>query len=525
MSSPATLLSVVCYGIQDSRLLTPKGQPNINHYAKVLKKTTRWAAQWIRVDFDGEPQLGKKNTCTIPRKGELLSQLTLVVTMPDIATVQQNAQKACPPGTFLGPKFGWTNSLGHALVSLAEFDIGGVNVDTFDGTYMEIRDELYESNQSVRSKNRMIHRVANGFNASSIGSEPTTCYVPIPFWFSQNIYENALPLDALSADAVQVHITLRPASQLYYSDARFDPRNPFPPTPVSQDTCSQNATLANAQFFKANPDGKITFYKINQKQKLEGISGEIIPGYQMAATFNLQDAYLLCEYISLEEYEATLFRSNMLEYRVEQHYIVPPVDTQGGQNIRVQLPYSNPVKEIQWVCQNPEVSNYNSWFLFTRDMYSAETYPDEWWNIPWWPDAVLTASDSSLPAFRNANSEPIEGAELTFSNIKRFSHLNSPSLFRSLLPMIHYRKAPLFNRYIYTFPFALSPGASDDKSLGAFYNPRGFSNFDKLPKKELNLTMKRDSSGTFPNLTIRAYVTTWNVFRVYGGRGVMLFAY
>jgi hypothetical protein len=528
MSSPATLLSVVCYGVQDSRLITPRGQPNINHYVKVFKKTTRWAAQWIRVDFDGTPDLGKRNTCTIPRKGELLSQITLVVTMPDIATVQQNAKKACPPGSFIGPNFGWTNSLGHALISLAEFDIGGVNVDRFDGRYMEIYDELYESNQSVRAKNRMIHRVANGFNASSIGSEPgnpTICYVPIPFWFSKNEYENALPIDALSADLIQVNITLRPVNELYYSDARYDSRNPFSQASVMQDTCSDTATMANSKFYRANPDGNITLYKIDPTQGITGISGEVIPGYQMAGNFNLQDAYLLCEYISLEEYEATLFRSNMLEYRVEQHYIVPAHETQSGQNVRIQLPYSNPVKEIHWVCQNSDVKKYNSWFLFTREMYSAETYPEEWWKIPWWPDAVLTSSDASLPAFRNAYSEPIEGVELTYNNIKRFSHQSSPSIFRSLLPIIHYRKAPLFNRYIYTFPFALAPGANDDKSLGAFYNPRGFSNFDKLPKKELHITMKRDSSGNFPNLTIYTYVTTWNVFRVFGGRGVMLFAY
>jgi hypothetical protein len=37
--------------------------------------------------------------------------------------------------------------------------------------------------------------------------------------------------------------------------------------------------------------------------------------------------------------------------------------------------------------------------------------------------------------------------------------------------------------------------------------------------------MKKDNNGNYPNLTVYAYVTTWNVFRVFGGRGVMLFAY
>jgi hypothetical protein len=239
MSSPATLLSVVCFGLQDTRLLTPRGQPDIKNYVKVLKKTTRWAAQWIRVDFDGQPNFGKRNSCTIPRKAELLSQITLVTTMPDIATPQINAQKACSPDKpFIGPKFGWTNSLGHSLINLLEFDIGGVNVDTMDGRFLEVYDELYESGPTIRAKNRLINRVPNGFNQSSLGQDPvnpTTNYVNLPFWFSRGNYENALPIDALSADQIQVHITLRPASELYYTNARADPRNPGyePPCPAN----------------------------------------------------------------------------------------------------------------------------------------------------------------------------------------------------------------------------------------------------------------------------------------------------
>jgi hypothetical protein len=326
----------------------------------------------------------------------------------------------------------------------------------------------------------------------------------------------------MSADSIQINFTFKTVNQLFYSDARLDPRNP--PIPPSTSVTS-TPPLANAVFYRANPNGNLVLYSMNKDQQNEGITGEVIPDIKMPAVFALQDTYLLCEYISIEENEAVALRSGMIDYRVEQHYIVAPQTTNSGQNVRVSLPFSNPVKEISWVFQRPEVANYNSWFLFTRELHSAAVQPTSWWQIPWWPDAVITTTDTALPAFRNAFSEPMQGSELTFSNIIRFSHQNSPSCFRSLLPIIHYRKAPLFNRYIYTFPFALSPGARDDKSLGSFYNPRGFSNFDKLPKKEMLFTMKSDTANSRPNLNVHAYVTTWNVFRVFGGRGVMLFAY
>ena len=526
MSSPATLLSVVCYGLQDQFLLTPKGQPNIKNYVKVLVKTTRWASQLVRVDFDGQPGFGRRFTCTIPRKAELLTQATLVVTMPDIYTPQQQAEASCPPGmTVIGPKYGWTNSLGHAMIDLVEFDIGGVNVDRMDGRYLELYDELNEPNQAIRAKNRMIHRIANGFNASSIGHDPTptVAYVPLPFWFSKKDYEMALPIDALSADALQLHVTLRPLNQLYYTDARLDSRNPgFRP---GTDVEGAMYPLTGGSFYRFNQDAPGQVFSLDPAQELNGISGELIPDIKMPLNYEIGDTYLLCEYISVEEAEAVALRSSALDYRVEQHYIVPPQFTQRAQNVRVRLPYSNPVKDIIWVAQRPDVANYNAWFLFTRDLYSPALTPADWYSIPWWPDAILTTSDQAQPAFRLAYSEPIRGAKLSFGSITRFEHLNSPSLFRSIIPLLHYRKAPLFNRYIYVYPFGLAPGASDDKSMGPSYNVRGFSNFDKLPKKELQIEMIPDRDGSFLDLTIYAYVTIYNVFRVFGGRGVMLFNY
>jgi hypothetical protein len=526
MSSPATLLSVVCYGLQDTRLLPPKGQPDIRYYAKVLKKTTRWAAQTIRVDFDGQPDFGRKVTCTIPRKAELLTQVTLVVTMPDIYTPQQNARSTVTSGKFQGPSFGWTNSLGHAMIALVELDIGGVNVDRFDGVFMEMHDELYEPITAIRSKNRMINRVANGFNERSIGysATPTVCYINIPFWFSRGDYAQALPIDALTADSIQIHITFRPISQLYYTPSRQDPRTVgFNP---AFDVSGNMPPILNSPFYLADPLASTRVFRINPNNQNTGIGGVIMPGYKMPSVLPMGDAYLLLEYISLEETESVAIRSSQIDYHVEQHYIVPVQATQRALNVRLRLPYSNPTKDIMWALQRPEAQLYNAWFLFTREFYDySKVNPWEWWNQPWWPNAVITSGDQHVPAFRYAYSEPILGATFGYGNMTRFTHETSPSFFRSFLPLIHYRKAPVFDRYIYVYPFGLAPGARDDSSLGPAYGPRGASNWEKLPKKEMRIVMNPDTAGNYPDLNIYSYVTSWNVFRVFGGRGVMLFGY
>jgi len=82
----AALLRVVYGGIQDARFITQKAQPNIRFFVKAFIRAGRFTTQWVRLDFDTLPTLGNTSTITLPRKGQLLSRLYLVTTMPDIGT-------------------------------------------------------------------------------------------------------------------------------------------------------------------------------------------------------------------------------------------------------------------------------------------------------------------------------------------------------------------------------------------------------------------------------------------------------
>ena len=114
----AALLRVLHSGIQDSRLLSPKGQPNVGLFTTVLVKAGRFTTQWVRLDFDTKPNFGTKAVITLPRKGHLISRLFLVCSYPDIFTTQRAAAET-GGAAFLGPTWTWTNSLGHALINTA----------------------------------------------------------------------------------------------------------------------------------------------------------------------------------------------------------------------------------------------------------------------------------------------------------------------------------------------------------------------------------------------------------------------
>ena len=184
----ANSLVLVSTGLADTRLQPPKGRPELDQFVKVVHKTTRYAAQWNRVEFDGSVEFGQRVSVTIPRIGELVSGFMVAVTMPDIYTQQLAAIRAAGGtsltnlGGFLGPLYGWTNSLGHALIQTIELEIGGAIIETLDGRLLEMLDELYETVESAQAKNAMIARAANGYtNTTFLTPAPTTVYIPIPF--------------------------------------------------------------------------------------------------------------------------------------------------------------------------------------------------------------------------------------------------------------------------------------------------------------------------------------------------------
>ena len=530
-ATPANSLTLVSSGLADARQQPERGNPDINQFVKVVRKTTRWAAQFNRVEFDGSPEFGTRVSLTLPRIGELVTSVTIAVTMPDIYTTQLLAIKAAGGtsltnrGDFLGPIYGWTNSLGHALIQQVELEIGGAIVETLDSRLLEMLDELNETVESAVAKNVMIKRAPHGFNALSwLSADPTTVYVPIPFWFSRpGVYSHALPLDAMYTDQVRIHVTFRPINQLYYMDARLNTAT------VGYNALTDGTgplwPLAGGKFWRANPAAPGRVYNMNANTPPSGISGEVIPGITMPLRFSPVEAYALVEYISLEEYEALTFRTAELTYQVQQHVAIPSQATLNAKEVRLALPYSNPTKELLWVFQRPEAEAYNAWFLFSRDLgpvvppqaTPAQASPCA---VPWWPNATIIPLPANrwqiVPGFQTAGSDPLEAATLLYNSFDRFVH-DGPSYFRGVVPSQYYAKSAVINRYIYSYIF----GQYKDPYS---YGPTGAANWDKIPRKEIYLTLRNGRRNAAPpNMNLYMYLTQWNVFKVFGGRGGMLF--
>jgi hypothetical protein len=429
--------------------------------------------------------------------------------MPDIAAPQQ-AAAAAAGANFAGPTFGWTNSLGHALVTQATLDIGGTRVETLDSRLLEVLDEFTVPLEKTTAVNRLIKRADNGFTQSTFGAsgEPVQVIVPIPFWFSRGDPGCALPVDAIRADEIRIGITMRGLGGLYYTDSRSL-------ATAAQADGSALWPLASSPFYIFDPSGAI----------VAGISPlpvSPVPGITMPAAPQLGETYILAEYIYLDKPEANRFRVADLQIPITQHYAMEPYQTQGMPRAQIRVDVPNPTRDIFWMAQRTEAPTYNAHFLATRDLAAPGAPP----GSIWWPNASglsALAPAKLVPAFAYADSEPVSAMALMYEgSLVRF-RTQAPALYRAILPSLEQKKSPWVNRYYYNLPIGIQ------NCFAPPSRPVGEGNLDKIKKRELVLEFS-PVRGSFnptavPSYTVYVWAETYNVLRVYGGRAGLLFAY
>lgn len=517
----ASLVRLLHSGPQDIRLMPKDGPTDISAYKRVLTRAGRFTTQWSRLDFQQKPQFGQQAVCRLLKKGELLTRLYLVVNLPDIFSKQAEALQYCQTNglSFAGPRFGWTNSIGHALIQSLTLEIGGTRVETLDARLLEMHDEYDIPLEKVVNRNAMIGRLQNGFTETSFGNTaiPTRVIVPLPFWFSRGDLGLALPIDALHVDEVRVSIQFRPLNGCYYSDSRV-PASAVVPTTEG----SALWPLAGSSFYASGgteiPPGVLALNRVPSVGPFQRI-----PEVKMPLTFQLGDTYLMAEYVYLDRPEANRFRLADIQIPITQHYRMDPKDTRGFPDIRIPVEIPNPTRHLFFMAQNYNAIPYNTHFLATKDLSTQVqtiTEPSETY-IPWWPDCSgLNAFFVAplVPGFSTRGSEPLRSIELIYEGKFVKTSTENCALYRSILPSYEERKSPWINRYMYCIPFGVQAGYFGPSM------PMGEANMNRIMKKELRLGIA--GKGSVPQrLWIYVYAETYNILRIFGGRAGLLFAY
>jgi hypothetical protein len=200
MPGQGGLLQLVAVGKQDAFLT---GNPQMTWFKTVYRRYTNFAIESQPMYFDGTPDFGKRITCLVPRRGDLLTQVILEVTLPAISLTT-------------GDAVSYVNSIGHALIQEISLEIGEQEIDRQNGEWMEIWSSYTTPYDKQNGFYNMIGKM-NGYSEPNIFG-PRKLYIPLRFWFCKNP-GLALPLIALQYHPIRINLTLRPLNQLFYSSA------------------------------------------------------------------------------------------------------------------------------------------------------------------------------------------------------------------------------------------------------------------------------------------------------------------
>jgi len=563
----ASLLKMLVSGLQDERLLPPKGQPKVDVFQKSYIKAGRFTTETYRVDFDNQPAFGTTARITLPRRGHLIKRVFLVTVMPDISATQATARAWATANNlpFAGPTFGWTNSVGNALLTSASLTIGGAPIDALESGLLEVLDEFTTPLEKTTTVNRMIGRWDHGFTPKSNGfGGQQTLITPLPFWFARGDPSVALPIDAIGIDAVQINIGFNVVDRLYTTTSRIKTKDAYGsgqnqvtqgdtiekvPTSGSyvSNKCKIQFTdydtyissqppaprrgnlamppMASSPFYVLDPNGT-EVYGLNGNPE-KSVKVRQIPGIKMADSFEIAESYLLVEYVYIDRPEANRIRLSDLTYPILQHYSFTQ-DTKGASTTRLNMRVPNMCRQLFMTCHRNDADLLNAPFLMTRDLSGSYVADASGIGLvaPWWPDAsglCLNAYLPLVPAYSSVDSEPITSLSLNYDGrIVRYATQN-PAFYRSILPSLEQRKSPWHNKYIYNLPFGTS---LEEYGVGT---PTGHANLDKIQKIELSLSFRPFrgslSMKDVPNYTVSVWAETYNILKVYGGRGGLLFTY
>jgi hypothetical protein len=476
------LMQLVAYGAQDIYLT---GNPQITFFKVVYRRHTNFSVEAIEQTFNGTADFGKKVTCTISRNGDLIHRMYLQATLPAVNC----------PGT--SECFRWVNYVGHALIKSVEIEIGGQRIDKHYGDWLNIWNELTVKPGHRTGYDNMVGNTAHLTGGGKAGTEATTLYIPLQFWFCRNP-GLALPLIALQYHEVKINLEFRQKSQCFVS--------------AGTDSISCGATIGS--------------------------------GTSQYCVGSLEFASLFVDYIYLDTDERRRFAQVSHEYLIEQLQFTGD-ESVTSSNVKIKLNFNHPCKEIIWVCQRDSVvdTNRNQWSNYTDDYdndlggafgsgealhtniesgWSRQSFPDSW-RIPTGgassglvtnfgsTDTGGDGADHAGLAPLNAGRNPTIRGKLQLNGHDRFQE-RLGSYFNLVQPYQHHTNVPATGINVYSF--GLTPEE---------HQPSGTANFSRIDNAtlQLQLTAKAVDKG---GSKVRVYAISYNVLRIMSGMGGLAYS-
>ncbi len=311
-----------------------------------------------------------------------------------------------------GTYAGWTNSIGHAIIDNVELTTGGITLDKFHGLFLEIWHEL--TVRKDETQDSLIGKYRHISLLESNAEEETKYMVPLPFWFTRHI-SLAFPLIKMYHSELKITFTLRPFSECVVYDGVTPPSN-----------------------------------------------------------VNIKDAYILSEYVYMDDVERTRMRNESGEYLITQCQSIDKqnVATTGVANLDVT--FNHPTFELFFVMRETASETNNDWFNFSIRNNIVNTPLEQF----------------------------ITAARLLMDGTERTKELSSDILSR--LNSFRYHTNTT-DKHIYIMPFCDDPENP--------IQPSGSLNFSIIDNPQLQLKI----NDNIPSAYLYAFAMNWNWIQIKEG--------
>jgi len=331
MSNSGGLLQLVATGRQDVYL---SGNPQTTFFKQVYRRHTNFSMETQRIPFDTGVDFNKLITVTIPRNGDLLSQLFLEIQLPQI-TPSGPVKPGMPPSTLpptdystVVPSVSWVNGVGYAMIDYISVWIGQQEVDRHYGEFLYLWTQLTTPGSKKAGVNFMTGTQEVYNETTQQG--PLRLFVPLYFWFCKNP-GLALPLIALQATPIKLYIKLKNGADMVYSNV-----------------------LENAVLTEQCP-----------------------PATLMTSPPVITEMTLWGDFIYLDTEERRRFVSSKHEYLIDQvqqqrRFSIPKRAT----STTVPLTFNHPMKEMIWVFNQDRMLEAHEYFNYGSRMLTEYGIPN-----------------------------------------------------------------------------------------------------------------------------------------------------
>jgi hypothetical protein len=361
-----------------------------------------------------------------------------------------------------GTAWEYANSLGTAIIELAELEIDGKTIETIDGDFINTFAQLYSEfntqfGVSYDHSGRISRqRLMAEQQPRLFPTEGGTLHCILPFFYMRTKLQDALPMIAVREGTVKIHITLRPFEECVRQLRGY------------RASCDATPLQTTFQFHNGpTPWTSVTGVAPPTFRSVQLLTyGSIMNG-------PIRQRMLHNPFEILHREVQTFYFEEPLKYAIGKKQ-----DT-----IRIQLPLeaNHPIEEIIWFVRRRGVRDNNAWTNYTAVL-----------------DAEWNASKAGQPLLQNAILQA-NGVTLCDAD---------EQYYRQLIAGAHHGGMSPYINFIYGYPFARTPGQ---------HQPTGSFNASRVNSLRLVLDVNPPGGVLDGNWEVKVFCIALNWLRFENG--------